>query len=193
MIIPLATKQKIEKILELKPYSLRIITFSGKEGSGKDTYASIIQKLTNSPIIRFSDPVRKDFEDAGISNTQLDSLKRTNDVKFNEGFKVGGHDVSGLTVRDALIKVAETNKQNLGEYYYANIVLNKITEYISDRKVPGTVIIPDLRFEVEREALDTLMLMDRVMWIHFDITDNKNEPRSNANYYNYNLEPVTYI
>lgn len=178
IILPSNIRSKFEQLLSIKPYDLRIITLSGENGSGKDTYAGAIKSLTGGKIIRFSQPVREDFEKAGISERELDVIKRT-DLIFPDNTIIGGYDVSNLTTREALIKIAETNKSLFGQDYYTTILLGKIQS-----ESPETFIIPDLRFEVEKNAIGKLKEQG-ALWIHFTIGSeysNKAESPGNLGY-----------
>ena len=176
--IPKTVSKTIDKIVNSNnAATVNIITLEGSHGAGKDVYASIIAaRFKNSVIVRFADNAREDFRLAGISNTQLDILKRT-DMRFPEGKIIGGWDVSNLTVRESLIKIAEGNKAKYGQYYYANLAVRdiqnaldvilerraKVDEFLEENEVEGflklptlNVIIPDLRFQPEIETLQAL-------------------------------------
>lgn len=196
-IIPSVLKSKVNEILQIGPYTLRILTLSGENGAGKDTWASLLRDLTDGQIIRFADPVRKDFEEAGIPGEKLDIVKRLGLV-FPRGFEVGGYEVGGMTPREALIHVAETNKEKMGQYFYANKALSKITDHINSKNAPCTVIIPDLRFEVEHHALESLLVMDRVIWINLEVTDKFKKVRNsrgqeNSQKYEFSLPTMQYL
>lgn len=176
--IPKSVSNTIDKIVNSNnAATVNIITLEGSHGAGKDVYASIIAaRFKNSVIVRFADNVREDFRLAGISNSYLDILKRT-DMKFPEGEMIGGWDVSNLTVRESLIKIAEGNKAKYGQYYYANLAVrdiqnaldvilerrSKVDEILEENEIEGflklptlNVIIPDIRFQPEIETLQAL-------------------------------------
>lgn len=150
---------------------IHIITLEGGHGVGKDLYAKILKSFSDYAfIIRFADPVREDFRLAGYPEDLVDKLKRTG-MKFPEGTTIGGYDVSGKTVRESLIHIAETNKQVHGQYYYANwLVMDArakfrpiIRQFESAGELLGaqmhpviSIIIPDLRFDPEVETLQEL-------------------------------------
>lgn len=183
LILSSNIRTKFEQLLSIKPYNQRIITLSGEIGYGKDTYASVIKSLTGGDILRFSQPVREDFESAGISQRELDIIKRT-PLIFPQGTIIGGWDVSGLTTRDALIKIAEGNKKIKGQDYYTKILLSKIH---SD--FPDTFIIPDLRFEVEMKAIKKLK-DEGALWIHFTIGE---EAKDIGFSHTLNLPPISVL
>lgn len=132
----------------------RIIALSGDHGVGKDVWAKIIQlRSPKHKIIRFADPLRFLFEAAGISENQLDRLKRTH-FKLPEGFTVGGCNVSGMTLREAMIHVAEDHiKPKEGEDYFAKIAIQRMRDALTYNE---NIIITDLRFDIENELLSQL-------------------------------------
>lgn len=147
------------KILGVKPYQLRLITISGDYGTGKDTYAKILKDSTGGKIVRFADPIREIFAEFGINGDALDLVKRTPLVFPCDSF-INNIEVSGLTVRGAMIEVAEKAKQS-NPSIWADILVKRLNQ----TEIPQTYIIPDLRFSVEVEALAKL----KPLWIHLEI------------------------
>lgn len=145
-------KESWELKVRLNQLSLderKIIVLSGDYGVGKDVWASLIHaKNPNFEIVRFADPLREAFERAGIPCHTLDLLKRTPYV-FPR-YIVDGYNLNGMTTREALIHVAETNKQKFGQDYYAKQAIQKAREILDSGKL---VIFTDLRFDVENSEV----------------------------------------
>lgn len=145
-------KESWELKVRLNQLSLdesKIIVLSGNYGVGKDVWASLIHaRNPDFEIIRFADPLREAFEKAGISSDSIDKLKRTSYV-FPERI-VDGYDINGMTTREALIHVAETNKQRFGQDYYAKQAIRKAHKILDSGKF---VIFTDLRFDVENTEI----------------------------------------
>lgn len=179
------TKEVLNNILDeaAETNSIHIITLEGNYAAGKDVYAKMLKALYNQRripnklfgynsacILRFADPLREDFKKAGIDN--LDYLKRTNLV-FPEDTAIGGYDVYDLTVREAMIHIAESNKLLAGDYYAEKLL--KILDNKSLSTGADTFIIPDLRFEVERKAIQNEIENRDATWtkIYVSMTDSK--------------------
>lgn len=178
------TKEVLNNILDeaAETNSIHIITLEGNYAAGKDVYAKMLKALYNqrripnklfgynSCILRFADPLREDFKKAGIDN--LDYLKRTNLV-FPEDTAIGGYNVHDLTVREAMIHIAESNKLLAGDYYAEKLL--KILDNKSLSTGADTFIIPDLRFEVERKAIQNEIENRDATWtkIYVSMTDSK--------------------
>ena len=127
----------------------KIIILSGDYGVGKDVWANLIKtRNLDAEIIRFSDPLREAFVSAGVSETEIDTLKRTN-VKLTDKI-VDGYDLSGLTMREALIHVAESNKEKYGQDYYAKQAVEKAQSLLNETNL---IIFTDMRFDVEHLAI----------------------------------------
>lgn len=145
-------KESWELKVRLNQLSLderKIIVLSGDYGVGKDVWASLIHaKNPNFEIVRFADPLRNSFEKAGVSSDSIDKLKRTSYV-FPERI-VDGYDLNGMTMREALIHVAETNKQKFGQDYYAKQAIQKAHGILDSGEF---VIFTDLRFDVENSEI----------------------------------------
>lgn len=159
MFLPERTHRQLFNIADEGAGSdLHIITIEGDHGAGKDVYASILQKIIEQHcyILRFADDIRADFEIAGYKD--IDILKRYNLI-FPDNTIIGGYNVQSMTTREAMIHIAETNKK-AKPFMYADILCNEIHSLLFDTLKKGqtlTIIIPDLRFEVEKEALQNLM------------------------------------
>lgn len=128
-----------------------IVCLFGGYGVGKDLWARMIRLYAEHyfggathEIQRFADPLRDEFALGGFSFRDIDILKRS-PVRLCGN--VDGFGITGLTMREALIKVAEGNKEKFGQDFYAKQVIEKIRN--SDKKQ----IITDCRFEVENDAL----------------------------------------
>lgn len=145
-------KESWELKVRLNQLSLderKIIVLSGDHGMGKDTWAKLMKtKNPEIEIIRFADPLREAFERAGVSSDSIDKLKRTSYV-FPEKI-VDGYDLNGMTMREALIYVAETNKQKFGQDYYAKQAIEKAQLALQHSKL---IVFTDMRFLVENEAI----------------------------------------
>lgn len=145
-------KESWELKVRLNQLSLderKIIVLSGDHGVGKDVWANLMKtKNPEIEIIRFADPLREAFNQAGTPNHAIDSLKRT-DFKFS-GFIVDGYQLEGMTMREALVHVAETNKQKFGQDYYAKQAIQKAQLALETSKL---IVFTDMRFLVENEAI----------------------------------------
>lgn len=132
----------------------RIILLTGDHGVGKDVWASIISHVSpDHRIIRFADPLRQAFKEAGFDGCKLDRLKRT-DYIIPKGIRVQGEDVGGLTVRQALVYVAEdVIKVQHGQDFFAIKAMERIRNHLQEGK---SVVVPDLRFLVEYEFLENI-------------------------------------
>ena len=145
-------KESWELRVRLNQLSLderKIIILSGDHGVGKDVWANLMKtKNPEIEIIRFADPLRKAFNQAGTPNHAIDSLKRT-DFKFS-GFIVDGYQLEGMTMREALVHVAESNKEKFGQDYYAKQAIQKAQLALETSKL---IVFTDMRFLVENEAI----------------------------------------
>ena len=99
-------------------------------------------------IVRFADPLREAFKRAGVSSDSIDKLKRTSYV-FPEKI-VDGYDLNGMTMREALIHVAETNKQKFGQDYYAKQAIQKAQKALEFSKL---IVFTDMRFDIENQLV----------------------------------------
>lgn len=171
-IFPKELRDRLKDLLTASP-SVKLITLEGEHGSGKDLYASLLAELgkpLNAKILRFADPARRDFREAGIPERDLDVLKRYG-CRFTDPLEIGGYSVQGMTTREALIHITETNKSQYGEYLYANQLLNRIG-YYTKYEACRAIIIPDLRFDPEREALKNLCREAPIEWISLKIPED---------------------
>lgn len=126
----------------------KIISLSGDYGVGKDVWARLIcEKSDKFTTVKFADTLRESFNLAGFTNEDIDALKRTNKLITA---KVDDYSIEGMTMREALIYVAETNKQRFGQGYYAKRAIQRASELMRDGKYP---IFTDLRFDVENKKL----------------------------------------
>lgn len=145
-------KESWELRVRLNQLSLderKIIVLSGDHGVGKDVWANLMKtKNPEIEIIRFADPLREAFNRAGTPNHAIDSLKRTN-FKFS-GFIVDGYQLEGMTMREALVHVAESNKVKFGQDYYAKQAIEKAQKALEVSKL---IVFTDMRFLVENEAI----------------------------------------
>lgn len=145
-------KESWELRVRLNQLSLderKIIILSGDHGVGKDVWANLMKtKNPEIEIIRFADPLREAFNQAGTPNHAIDSLKRTN-FKFS-GFIVDGYQLEGMTMREALVHVAESNKVKFGQDYYAKQAIQKAQLELETSKL---IVFTDMRFLVENEAI----------------------------------------
>ena len=145
-------KESWELRVRLNQLSLderKIIILSGDHGVGKDIWANLMKtKNPEIEIIRFADPLREAFNQAGTPNHAIDSLKRT-DFKFS-GFIVDGYQLEGMTMREALVHVAESNKVKFGQDYYAKQAIQKSQLALETSKL---IVFTDMRFLVENEAI----------------------------------------
>lgn len=145
-------KESWELKVRLNQLSLderKIIILSGDHGVGKDVWANLMKtKNPEIEIIRFADPLREAFNQAGTPNHSIDSLKRTN-FKF-PGFIVDGYQLEGMTMREALVHVAESNKVKFGQDYYAKQAIEKAQLALETSKL---IVFTDMRFLVENEAI----------------------------------------
>lgn len=145
-------KESWELKVRLNQLSLderKIIVLSGDHGVGKDVWANLMKtKNPEIEIVRFADPLRDSFNQAGTPNHAIDSLKRT-DFKFS-GFIVDGYQLDGMTMREALVHVAESNKEKFGQDYYAKQAIEKAQLALQHSKL---IVFTDMRFLVENEAI----------------------------------------
>lgn len=148
-------KESWELRVRLNQLSLderKIIVLSGDHGVGKDVWANLMKtKNPEIEIIRFADPLREAFNQAGTPNHAIDSLKRTN-FKFSS-FIVDGYQLEGMTMREALVHVAETNKQKFGQDYYAKQAIEKAQLALERNPHLKLIVFTDMRFLVENEAI----------------------------------------
>ena len=161
--LPASKMQDLETIIQeswelkvrLNQLSLderKIIVLSGDHGTGKDTWAKLMK--TENPeiaIIRFADPLREAFADAGIPGHAIDSLKRTG-YKF-PSCVVDGYQLEGMTVRESLIHVAETNKKKFGQGYYAEQAFVRARKALEANPRTKLIVFTDLRFDIEEQYL----------------------------------------
>lgn len=150
--LPTIIKESWELKVRLNQLSLderKIIVLSGDHGVGKDVWANLMKaKNPEIEIVRFADPLRDSFNQAGTPNHAIDSLKRT-DFKFS-GFIVDGYQLDGMTMREALVHVAESNKVKFGQDYYAKQAIEKAQKALEYSKL---IVFTDMRFLVENTAI----------------------------------------
>ena len=148
-------KESWELKVRLNQLSLderKIIVLSGDHGVGKDVWANLMKtKNPEIEIIRFADPLREAFNQAGTPNHAIDSLKRTN-FKFS-GFIVDGYQLEGMTMREALVHLAESNKVKFGQDYYAKQAIEKAQKALEANSHSKLIVFTDMRFLVENEAI----------------------------------------
>lgn len=148
-------KESWELRVRLNQLSLderKIIVLSGDHGVGKDVWANLMKtKNSEIEIIRFADPLREAFNQAGTPNHAIDSLKRTN-FKFS-GFIVDGYQLEGMTMREALIHVAESNKVKFGQDYYAKQAIEKAQLALQRNPHSKLIVFTDMRFLAENQAV----------------------------------------
>lgn len=145
-------KESWELKVRLNQLSLderKIIVLSGDHGVGKDVWANLMKtKNPEIEIVRFADPLREAFADAGIPGHAIDSLKRTG-YKFPSCI-VDGYQLEGMTVREALIHVAETNKKKFGQDYYAKQAIETAQKALEVSKL---IVFTDMRFDIENQLV----------------------------------------
>ena len=145
-------KESWELKVRLNQLSLderKIIVISGDHGVGKDVWAKLMKtKNPEIEIIRFADPLRKAFDDAGIPGHAIDSLKRTG-YKFPSCI-VDGYQLEGLSVRESLIHVAESNKVKFGQDYYAKQAIERAQKALEVSKL---IVFTDMRFDIENQLV----------------------------------------
>ena len=145
-------KESWELKVRLNQLSLderKIIVLSGDHGVGKDVWAKLMKtKNPEIEIIRFADPLRKAFDDAGIPGHAIDSLKRTS-YKFPSCI-VDGYQLEGMSVRESLIHVAESNKVKFGQDYYAKQAIQKAQKALEVSKL---IVFTDMRFDIENQLV----------------------------------------
>ena len=145
-------KESWELKVRLNQLSLderKIIVLSGDHGVGKDVWANLMKaKNPEIEIIRFADPLRKAFADAGIPGHAIDSLKRTG-YKFPSCI-VDGYQLEGLSVRESLIHVAESNKVKFGQDYYAKQAIETAQKALEVSKL---IVFTDMRFDIENQLV----------------------------------------
>ena len=145
-------KESWELKVRLNQLSLderKIIVLSGDHGVGKDVWAKLMKtKNPEIEIVRFADPLRKAFDDAGIPGHAIDSLKRTG-YKFPSCI-VDGYQLGGMSVRESLIHVAETNKKKFGQDYYAKQAIERAQKSLEVSKL---IVFTDMRFDIENQLV----------------------------------------
>lgn len=150
--LPTIIKESWELKVRLNQLSLderKIIVLSGDHGVGKDVWANLMKtKNPEIEIVRFADPLREAFDEAGIPGHIIDSLKRTG-YKF-PSCVVQGYTLDGMTMREALVHVAESNKVKFGQDYYAKQAIEKAQLALETSKL---IVFTDMRFLVENKAV----------------------------------------
>nr|DAP77595.1 MAG TPA: hypothetical protein [Caudoviricetes sp.] len=145
-------KESWELKVRLNQLSLderKIIVLSGDYGVGKDVWAKLMKtKNSEIEIIRFADPLREAFARAGLPGHMIDSLKRTG-YKF-PSCVVQGYQLEGMTMREALVHVAESNKVKFGQDYYSKQAIEKAQKALEYSKL---IVFTDMRFLVENKAV----------------------------------------
>lgn len=150
--LPTIIKESWELRVRLNQLSLderKIIVLSGDHGVGKDVWANLMKtKNPEIEIVRFADPLREAFDEAGIPGHMIDSLKRTG-YKF-PSCVVQGYQLEGMTMREALVHVAESNKVKFGQDYYAKQAIERAQKALEVSKL---IVFTDMRFLVENKAV----------------------------------------
>ena len=113
-----------------------IIAFTGPTKSGKSYFAEFLaREIVDSKMISFADPLKRVLENMSSSYEEMKNREI----------------MPGITGRDLMVGLANRAKELYGDTYFANLLIQKINE--SDA---GVIIVDDLRFKVEEEALKTL-------------------------------------
>lgn len=150
--LPTIIKESWELRVRLNQLSLderKIIVLSGDHGVGKDVWANLMKtKNPEIEIIRFADPLREAFARDDIHPETIDVLKRM-DVRFKDKI-VQGYNLDGMTMREALVHVAESNKVKFGQDYYSKQAIEKAQKALETSKV---IVFTDMRFLVENQAI----------------------------------------
>lgn len=153
--LPTIIKESWELRVRLNQLSLderKIIVLSGDHGVGKDVWANLMKtKNPEIEIIRFADPLREAFDEAGLAGHVIDSLKRTG-YKF-PSCVVQGYQLDGMTMREALVHVAESNKVKFGQDYYAKQAIEKAQLALKTNPHSKLIVFTDMRFLVENKAV----------------------------------------
>lgn len=148
-------KESWELKVRLNQLSLderKIIVLSGDHGVGKDVWANLMKtKNPEIEIVRFADPLREAFDEAGIPGHMIDSLKRTG-YKF-PSCVVQGYQLDGMAMREALVHVAESNKVKFGQDYYAKQAIEKAQLALKTNPHSKLIVFTDMRFLVENKAV----------------------------------------
>lgn len=153
--LPTIIKESWELKVRLNQLSLderKIIVLSGDHGVGKDVWANLMKtKNPEIEIVRFADPLRKSFDEAGLAGHAIDSLKRTS-YTFPDMI-VDGYQLDGMTMREALVHVAESNKVKFGQDYYAKQAIEKAQLALETNPHSKLIVFTDMRFLVENKAV----------------------------------------
>lgn len=144
----------------------KIISLTGDHGYGKDLWAKIIQtKNPNFHVVKFADRLRSIFHLGGFTDDQIDTLKRKDQklpdntfVYDPEGIAV---DISGMTMREALVYVAEeVIKPRYGRDFFVGHTIQKIQDLHERSK---RIIVTDCRFDFEDRALAEFCNSNKLM------------------------------
>lgn len=146
----------------------RIIVLSGDHGAGKDVWANLMKtKNPEIEIVRFADPLRESFARDDIHPETIDVLKRM-DVRFKDKI-VQGYNLDGMTMREALIHVAESNKVKFGQDYYSKQAIEKAQKALETSKV---IVFTDMRFLVENQAIQDFAKANALYVERINIPEN---------------------
>ena len=146
----------------------RIIVLSGDHGAGKDVWANLVKtKNPEIEIVRFADPLRESFARDDIHPETIDVLKRM-DVRFKDKI-VQGYNLDGMTMREALIHVAESNKVKFGQDYYSKQAIEKAQKALETSKV---IVFTDMRFLVENQAIQDFAKANALYVERINIPEN---------------------
>lgn len=175
--LPTIIKESWELRVRLNQLSLedrRIIVLSGDHGAGKDVWANLMKtKNPEIEIVRFADPLREAFARDDIHPETIDVLKRM-DVRFKDKI-VQGYNLDGMTMREALIHVAESNKVKFGQDYYAKQAIEKANEVYHSQKALETskvIVFTDMRFLVENQAIQDFAKANALYVERINIPEN---------------------
>ena len=146
----------------------RIIVLSGDHGAGKDIWANLMKtKNPEIEIVRFADPLREAFARDDIHPETIDVLKRM-DVRFKDKI-VQGYNLDGMTMREALIHVAESNKVKFGQDYYSKQAIEKAQKALENSKL---IVFTDMRFLVENQAIQDFAKANALYVERINIPEN---------------------
>ena len=127
-----------------------IFAISGKRGSGKNEVSTIIQKLLsdNSEIDDFKEEsfARPIKEAAALLYNRR--YEHFNDRTFKE--LVCNYDPQGRTHRELLQQIGDALSKNVDYNIFTNCLIKRISEY----NHVYNIVITDLRFKREKEALE---------------------------------------
>lgn len=132
------------------PNNINIITLSGREGAGKSTISTYLDKQYGFKTYAFADRVR----DVVSAFYGFDRKKMNGITEEDREYRINVRDPAfNHNGRKGMQEVADAFKNKYGRDVWARIVIGNIVKQINEGTLQNDIIISDLRYVDEYNAL----------------------------------------